>query len=621
MLPTNTFLIRQNERVISEGAFISILSPQLLGFLNESCFERTLFINSTPGGGKSTLLKTFSPEILLELKENHSKETYQETFDMLKRWNVIDEKDVKLVSMKIECARENYSLIDDLYDNGKAVAVFFELLSLRILRRILLGILQCNQLEEGDLEKIAFRSVPDEWAVLIQRYPTGKDIYQWALEREHNLCNSIEEMNTDVVVSMTFNNLSVLNLVSNDNILLLGKPIRQKILIIFDDVHALSHKQRRTLRTMLFELRPNLGVWLSQRMTALSAKDIFGTEGHIHREYEIINIDERIQNDKKGFYKALKDVSDRRVAMTYKDECLEDKLEKMFSKNTEKKLKDILAKIKGQVETLCNNNDNYTNLYQYLQNRDFQTDWESIVYWQALQIVIEREKKKSQMVFTFVSIYSIEKFLEEYNKVKKLAEYLVCYRYKLPIYYGMNTLYSLSSCNVEQFLDFAGTLFELRIALDFVSRKRKANLISQEEQEAAIIKCVEEKWEDITRTYSMGQQVQKFITNIANLGINHLKKNTVSYSGGTYTGFGVRKTELDKKLYENDTDSLIKMLKLCVVNNLLSCQEIKQGQAGVVHKVFYLNRWLCVKFKLPLGYGGWKPLLLEDVAQLMQGEK
>lgn len=620
MLPTNTFLIRQNERIISEGAFISILSPQLLNFLDKSFFERTVFINSSPGGGKSTLLKTFSPEVLLELKENNAKEIYRATFEMLKEWDVVDENRVKLVSVKIECARENYGLIDDLYDNGKAIAVFFELLSLRILRRTLLGVLLCNQLEKKDLNRITFHNIPVGWELLLQKYPDGKTIYQWALEQEHELCNSIEEMNNDIAVSMNYNNLSVLNLISNGNVLLSGQPVEQKVLVMFDDVHALSNKQRDVLRKMIFELRPNVGIWLSQRLAALSAKDIFGTEGQIHREYEIINIDERIQSDKKSFYKALKDVSDRRVAITYKDERLEDKLEKVFSKKAAEKLEGFLEKIIFYVEKQCKNTENFTNLYDYLYSREFASTWECLTYWQVLSILIERERQKSQLVLPFIPIYTVEKFLEEYSKLKKPAEFLLCYRYKLPVYYGMDVLCRLSSGNVEQFLDFAGRIFELRIALDYIPGKRNTTLISLEEQEFVIMKCVEEKWNDITRTYTMGRQIQKFIDGIASLGIEHLKRNTVSYSGGTYTGFGIKKSELDGLLYKDEKNVLIRMLKICVVNNLLVCQEIKQGLVGTLHKVFYLNRWLCVKYKLPLGYGGWKPLSLEDAVKLIEGE-
>ena len=69
----------------------------------------------------------------------------------------------------------------------------------------------------------------------------------------------------------------------------------------------------------------------------------------------------------------------------------------------------------------------------------------------------------------------------------------------------------ISSNNVEQFLDFAGEILEYRIALDYTSKRKKGNLISQEEQEKVLTKCAEEKWEDILRTFSRGTEIQNFI--------------------------------------------------------------------------------------------------------------
>lgn len=619
MLPQNTFLIKQNEKIETESSsFINILCPQLLEFINESFFDRTIIFNSSPGGGKSTLLRTFSPEVLLELYENSAKETYKDTYALLHGLGALDHMGVKLLSVHISCAKENYSLIDDLYENGKAIQVFFELLSLRILRRTLMAVLKCNQAEEGDLKGVTFKNIPDEWNAIYQQYPNGGLLYQWAVEREARLCESIEEMDAEIVSSMMFNNLSVLNLIGNGNILLEGKPIRQKILVMIDDMHALNGNQRSVFRDAIFKIRPNLAVWMTQRLIALSAEEIFGVNGRVHREYEIINLDDHIQQNKKSFYKALKDVADRRVAVTYKDEIFEDKLEKSLSQKSEKKLGSILFKIKQKIDLLCKNNDNFTNLYEYLEQREYASEWERVVSWQILQILIEREIRSAQLILPMISRYSIEEYEEEYNKLNKMAEFLICYHFNLPVYSGLNVLQVLSSCNVEQFLDFAGEIFELRIALDYVSKRRRKALISQEEQEKVIVKCAEEKWRDILRTFSLGSDIQIFIENIAKLGTKDLQKNTVSYPGGTFTGIGIKKTDMDGELDGEKNQLLLKMLKICVSYNLLLCQEIRHGKIGTIYKVFYLNRWICVRFKLPLGYGGWKPLSLDSVNKLLE---
>lgn len=623
MLPQNTFLIRQTEKLESESSFINILCPQLINFVDESFFDKTIFINSSPGGGKTTLLKTFSPDILTELRENHEKEMYKDSFKLLSDLGVIDEKQVKLLSVNVSCARENYGLIDDLYDNGKAVQVFFQLLSLRILRRTLEAVLKCNQLDLSELNRITFKNIPEEWKVIVDRSPNGERLYQWTLDEERTLCHSIEEMNIDIKTSMLYNNLSILSMIGNGNILLSGQPIKQKMLVMFDDIHALSTKQRELLRNVIFTLRPNLAIWMTQRSVALSKDEIFGNNGQIHREYTIVNINEYVQQDKPAFYKALKNVADRRVAICYKNEGLEDKLEKELSKESKKKLETIKVKIRAKIDIFCKGNENYTNLYDYLLKREFTSELDSVIAWQVLLILIEREQKKEQYVWPFINIFGIEEYEAELKKLKKDAEYLVRYHYKLPIYYGMNDMQVISSNNVEQFLDFAGEIFEYRIALDYASKRKRGNLISQEEQEKVLTKCAEEKWEDILRTFSRGTEIKNFITNIARIGIEGLEKNTASYSGVTFTGIGIKNSDIKKELEKSQLSDLMSLLKICVAYNLLSIQDIKHGSAenDAVYKVFYLNRWICVKFRLPLGYGGWKPLSIQKATTLLNSNE
>lgn len=623
MLPQNTFLIRQTEKIESESSFINILCPQLIEFVDESFFDRTIFINSSPGGGKTTLLKTFSPDVLLELKENHEKETYKDTFKLLNNLGVIDENRVKLLSINVSCARENYGLIDDLYDNGKAVQVFFQLLSLRILRKTLEAVLKCNQLDIAELKEITFKNIPEEWKVIVDKNYNGQKIYQWTLDEERTLCHYIEEMKVDINTSILYNNLSILSLIGNGNILLSGHPIEQKILVMFDDIHALSVKQRELLRNAIFTLRPNLAIWMTQRAIALSKDEIFGNSGQIHREYTIVNINEYVQKDKPGFYKALKNVADRRVAITYKDEGLEDKLEKELSKDSKKKLGSIKTKICSKIDSYCEGNENYKNVYNYLLEKKFSSELECVIAWQVLLILIEREKNKAQYVWPFIPIFQIDEYEEELKKHKKDAEYLVRYHYKLPMYYGIEAMQVISSNNVEQFLDFAGEIFEFRIALDYASKRKKGTLISQEDQDKVLTKCAEEKWDDILRTFSRGTEIQRFITNIAKIGIKGLEKNTASYSGGTFTGIGIKRSEIRKELEEEQYSELLSLLKICVSYNLLSVQDIKHGNAenDIVYKVFYLNRWICVKFRLPLGYGGWKAISIQKAVALLNSNE
>ena len=59
---------------------------------------------------------------------------------------------------------------------------------------------------------------------------------------------------------------------------------------------------------------------------------------------------------------------------------------------------------------------------------------------------------------------------------------------------------------------------------------------------------------------------------------------------------------------------LIKTLGECLASKYLERREINKGEIVV----FYLNRWLCVYYQLPLAYGGWKKCSLDKALQMCE---
>ncbi len=55
----------------------------------------------------------------------------------------------------------------------------------------------------------------------------------------------------------------------------------------------------------------------------------------------------------------------------------------------------------------------------------------------------------------------------------------------------------------------------------------------------------------------------------------------------------------------NDTN-LEDVWRICLANNILITRETKQGEKDKEWTVFYLNRWICGAFSIPLGFGGWR---------------
>jgi hypothetical protein len=100
------------------------------------------------------------------------------------------------------------------------------------------------------------------------------------------------------------------------------------------------------------------------------------------------------------------------------------------------------------------------------------------------------------------------------------------------------------------------------------------------------------------------------------------EEGTASYGGaGALTGFGLRYPEIEKIVSgtsngHNDGrfDQSREVLMACIANNLLEARpHRKQGRKGQEVLILYLNRWICVKFDLPLLYGGWREKNARDL--------
>ena len=51
---------------------------------------------------------------------------------------------------------------------------------------------------------------------------------------------------------------------------------------------------------------------------------------------------------------------------------------------------------------------------------------------------------------------------------------------------------------------------------------------------------------------------------------------------------------------------LIHVLSTCLAYNLLEKRITRQGKENQQWTVYYFNRWICMRFNLPLSYGGFR---------------
>jgi hypothetical protein len=236
-----------------------------------------------------------------------------------------------------------------------------------------------------------------------------------------------------------------------------------------------------------------------------------------------------------------------------------------------------------------------------------------------IEILIHRDISKRQLDFNFaLPVEEIDIRADE--KVNSAARLFLCKKYNLPYYFGFTTLTKIATNNIEQFLSFAAPLYERMLSLNL---NMDNVIINAKDQDREIKKIANDKWKELPKIIPNGNSVAKFIENMCRFFYSETYKESASYAPGV-NGFYIDVTKVNKLITESDWLSnpiyfnLRTVLNSCLAYNLLHIRETTQGKKGEKKSVYYLNRWLCVKFDLPLNYGGWRSKKPDDIIRWMR---
>jgi hypothetical protein len=175
----------------------------------------------------------------------------------------------------------------------------------------------------------------------------------------------------------------------------------------------------------------------------------------------------------------------------------------------------------------------------------------------------------------------------------------------------------MSSYNVQQFLVFAGDYFDCyRIKTLDMGISPKKFALTAEEQMKVLQKAVQRRWADMDLRYAEITVIKQLLNNIAKWGCFSRDAERNSYAGGAYTGIGISNSVLKQNVDNPKYELLTRTLGYCLASKYLERREINKGETVV----FYLNRWLCVYYQLPLAYGGWKKCSLDKALQMCKSD-
>lgn len=611
----NPFKIRATEKIDSDAGFLKLFSPLVLESLEEAhqqskLWEHVVYVHSSPGAGKSSLIRVFEPSSLKVLLNAKSAPDYKELFNSLKKIDAIDDQGIKALGVVLQCTR-NYEVLEELsISDALKSRLFFSLLNSRIILATLRNICVLKDKKfPDDLNCIDFTydNAQNYFRSLVVPC-TGKQLYEWASDIEKAIYKTIDSFLPIKENEVEGNDeLFALEILNPKHLKVDGKEFFEKILFVLDDAHKFTPNQRLTLKKYLAEKRSNFTIWISERLEALEPVENLGSfEG---RDYNEINLENFWRKHAGKFEKILGNISDKRASISTDDvSSFQNYL--LADLNEEKHKQTLSLYINNKLESLeeiSKFNTKFSQWIQYLTSYS-DSEYQKAIKIAAAEIIIYRSLGKQQLSFDFpMTSEELEDKLS--SEIISTARLFLSKETNIPYYFGFQTLTKLSSSNIDQFLSFSSVLFE-----EMISNKisGKNITVSDFEQDKLIREVAKQKWNELDKIIPFSKQVKNFLSALGEFSKSETYKANAPYAPGV-NGFGM-KTLLAKTLIENEQywynnsvyDSLVDVISTCVAYNLLEIQNVNQGKKGQVWDVYYLNKWLCVIFDLPLSSGGWR---------------
>ena len=627
--PRNPFLMRASEHIASDTTFLRLFGAGVLDRIERSDpFDRSVvFIRSAPGGGKTSLLRVFTPSCLINLQANRQNDEFKDLYDKMKKIGAMDENGPKLLGIMLSCAK-NYADLDDLpWDSLHKKRLFFAFLNCRVLLTALRSALRLHSLEyPEDLNRLSLRVDPDDQVALtFDGIGRGDQLFEWARSIEADISKTLDSFDPQPPAAPGHSGLHSLQLLHPDRFLLDGEPVASRVLVMFDDVHKLASSQRISLGTVLTEHREFVPTWVAERLEALTSDEMLDLGAKQGRDYEdsAQTLEMYWRGHRAKFEQTIMAIANKRVREAQQIEigsfanCIQDSMD---TPDMRIQLERAAAKAKSLVLARWGENPRFEDWLQ-ATNTDYGNDYDRGLAWQSLDIQATRESKKSQLSFESAGFALSEDQLHQRDGsgVKAAAELFFSARFELPYYFGFSKVASMASLNIEQFLGIAGGMFEESSSAAVI---RRSTMLPAQRQDSILRRTATQWWEqDVLTAIPFQTEVRRLIESIGRFSKSETYRPNAPYAPGvTGVSITMKERELlrDESYLQNHPNlrRLREVIAVCLAHNILEA-ELDRSQGYDRRMLLYLNRLLCCHFGLPLQYGGWRAKRPDVLARWM----
>ena len=615
----NPFRLLRSERIQSDAQFLRLFGAGLLPGLME-CHEAAskgplLIIQSTPGGGKTSLLRLLTPSVLMNLHQHKTNSEYRDLYELLrKKMSAFSSRAPRLLGVHVP--------IDTIYaeiqrlsaTENERMSLFRDLLDIRIGLSTLVGIATLTGLEFPDnLDKIKVQKYGEK-----KGSSYGNDIYVNLSNYERRILAEIDSMRTPPSGDMaTHSFCPALNSFEPKRVRVDGKKPYDKMILMLDDMHALETTQLRYLLTELLRKNHTTEIWVTLRSEAMRDAGIVLSGAREKRDYINLYIEDYWRGYPAKFRNMLEIIADKRVRDVRRIQissfraCVDVD---MSSGSLLPKIKEAEMQIRESIVDCIGSEEIAQQVIQ--EYGDSQSNaYDRVVELRAVKIMIDRKARGAQT--TLVPPEEPSDFIEKAvdSNVRSAARIFLAQEMNIPCYFGFDVLARLGSFNVEQFLSISGSIFKELLAKVSIGESAQ---ISADRQQTIIEEQSEFRWASILQTTAHGFGVQGLIEGIGTFCSKQTFQATSPYAPGV-TGVALDNREFDwimnlgNERREGWEEELADVLKACLIDNLLEKRGIRQGKPTRPRVVLYLNRLLCVRWALPLQYGGWRRVRARDL--------
>ena len=628
----NPFRTRTSEHQQQQGLqrFLKTYGADVLDLMPEELWDRPVVIRSAPGGGKTSLLRAFTVESLTAIANRPDE--FEELNERMVDIGAIDGQPVVLAAY-LGLSQGYRDLMDLGVDPEIRRKLFFRFIDSQIIRRICESALTLGGMTfPRDLQSLQFHpTTSGEEAFTRLGGTNGEQLWTSSRHSEREIRNML-----DSVLPISWEgiqghgSLYSLEALSEAELSVGGSTLMVRPLVMFDDGQELAEEQRRDLLDGLTSRDLKIARWYTERYSALQPDEVIG-DGEPGRGHIIVPLEARARSmggtirrgrRLRSYELMLLDVANKRARKPLED--YGDETESSFSEFLDHeessgaldlRAEEVVPTLRQRVLALAGGSDRYI---EWIADAEGLFGYAAAIRWRELEIVITRDRDRVQLELVELPLSEKELRAQSASSIRESAALFLRQELRLPYYFGSRKSALIASQNVEQFLLLSGNLFEEMLVLLTLNQRPSLDAVSQDRIARA---TSETFWRAIPQRRSFGRDIQHLLLRIGNLAHRDTYRPKAPYAPGV-TGTALSMRDRDRLLNPDvrsripGGEALFRALAGAIGHNLLTA-DLDRSVKNKLWMVLYLNRMLCVKFNLPLGYGGFRERSLEEMCSWM----